>query len=1650
MTEQTSLSRSALLSAIADEYASLGGGGEAADFVDRYFRHVAMDEMAARDAKTLAGVASGHRALAHDRQPGTAKVRVFNPSTDVDGWSSARTVVQIVTDDMPFLVDSVTAAIVGEERDIHLLVHPQFVVTRNALGELEEVEDADPNPHARAGAVGRINESWMLLTIDRETDETQRAELETTIRAVLEDVRESVEDWPKMRTRCLVLAAELEGSPPATVDPQDVRRSITFLRWMADNHFTFLGYREYRLEPGGSAAARAGGEQVATGEVVRPLTGTGLGLLRSDPPAGEEPAVLTPWASELAHAKKILVITKANSRSTVHRRAYLDYVGVREFDASGEVVGERRFLGLYGSTAYTDSVTRIPLVMDKCAEVLARSGVAPDSHTGKDLMGVLETYPRDELFQASADQLYDTAMAVTQLQERRRTKLFLREDEFRRYVSCLVYIPRDRYNTAVRLKMAEILKETFHGESVEFTARVSESALSRLQFVVRMPKGERVRHLGDDDITALEHRLVEVSRTWSDRLGDALRTHHGEVDGNRLFDRFGRGFPTAYEETFTTNQGLADLSHLDRLTDERRTSVALYRPVGSAPEMRRFKLFRVDPLSLTDVLPIFTHMGVEVVDEQPFEVARTDGGVLDVYDFGLRVKDPAIWSAMPHDRLRELFEGAVLAVWEGQAESDGFNQLVLGAQLSWRQIVILRTIAKYLRQTQTAFSQDYFEDALVSNPAIAADLVRLFEARFDPGQYADDEKGRAARTAAEDVLAGRVVDALDQVTSLDHDRIIRSFLAVIRAGLRTNFYQPGRDGSAYHPYVSIKLNPKAIPDLPAPRPAYEIWVYSPRVEGVHLRFGAVARGGLRWSDRREDFRTEILGLVKAQMVKNAVIVPTGSKGGFYPKHLPDPAENREAWLEEGKASYRLFISALLDLTDNRVGEDIVPPQGVVRHDGDDPYLVVAADKGTASFSDIANGVSQSYGFWLDDAFASGGSAGYDHKGMGITARGAWESVKRHFREMGLDTQTEDFTAVGIGDMSGDVFGNGMLLSEHIRLVAAFDHRHIFVDPGPDAATSYAERRRLFDLPRSSWDDYDKSLLSTGGGVFARSLKSIPVSQEMAATLGLAKGTTAMTPAELMKAILHAPVDLLWNGGIGTYVKASSEDNLSIGDRANDGIRVDGKDLRVKVVGEGGNLGCSQLGRIEAALAGIRINTDAIDNSAGVDTSDHEVNIKILLGDVVRSGALSTEERNTFLASMTDEVGDLVLRDNYEQNVLLGNARAQEHQMVSVHERLMRWLEERGDLDRGLEFLPSDAELAKRAHEGLGLKSPEFAVLVAYSKLALKHDLLASDLPDDPWFGQTLADYFPSAMRSAYADELAGHPLRREIVTNAVANSLVNRGGITFAFRAIEETGASAEQVARAFVISREVFDLTGYVDRVEALDNVVATSVQTELYLEFRRLLDRAARWFLTARPGQLDIGAEVARFKEVVQGLGDHVPGLLKGDEKRRLDRRTAELEKAGVPTDLAAQAASLLDWYSLLDIVDIATDTGQDPAAVAPLYYHVSERFGIDTMLSKVTRLPREDRWDALARGALRDDLYAVLEALTRAVIDANRGAKEADAAQQYDRWAKANAEAITRTKGAMTGILRLDNPNIAALSVALRTLRSVIRTGSASPSA
>ncbi|MEJ7834100.1 MAG: NAD-glutamate dehydrogenase, partial [Nocardioides sp.] len=1158
--------------------------GEVGSLLRAYYRHVAPEDVADRSDVDVYGALASHFKLAGNRPQGTAQVRIFTPTLSEHGWSAAgHSVVEVVVDDMPFLVDSLTMELSRQLRDVHLVIHPNFDVVRDITGALEHatpVPDGATQPDGEA-----VRESWMHVEVDRIREGDDPAVIVDDVQRVLRDVRESVEDWRKMHAQVADVVAGLRSDPPPLAS-DEVRQAAELLEWLSDEHFTFLGYREYRLE----LATIDGVED----EVLRAIPGTGLGILRSDQAMSESFGRLPELVKAKAREKTLLVLAKANSRATVHRPAYLDYVGVKTFGQDGEVTGERRFLGLFSSAAYTESLLRIPLIREKAKAVLERSGFDPRSHAGKALMDTLETYPRDELFHTPVEELAPMAESAMHARERRAVRMFIRRDTYGRYVSVLVYLPRDRYNTSVRERFSAILKERLGADSVEFTVGINESTTARVHFVVHLPKGESIPEIDTRD---LERRLAEASRSWRDDFVSAVIAEYGEEIGAILGRRYVDSFPEAYKEDFSSRTASVDLGRLESIVGDEGIDLSLYEGIDAGHGEARLKVYRIgDPLSLSEILPMLSSMGIEVVDERPYELSGLERPS-HVYEFGLRYD-----AALP-DAGRELFQEAVRAVWDGYNEIDGFNELVLGVGLTWRQATVLRAYAKYMKQGNTPFALDYIEDALGNNVDITRLLVQLFEGRFDPAKVKD----RDARTVE---VEDRIVAALDDVASLDHDRILRSYLTLVKATLRTNYFQPGPDGKS-RPYMSFKLEPSAIPELPEPRPRFEIFVYSPRVEGVHLRFGSVARGGLRWSDRRDDFRTEVLGLVKAQMVKNTVIVPVGAKGGFFCKQLPDPSD-RDAWLAEGVACYKTFISGLLDITDNLVEGETVPPADVVRHDDDDSYLVVAADKGTATFSDIANGVAKDYGFWLGDAFASGGSVGYDHKAMGITARGAWVSVQRHFRERGIDCQTEDHTCVGVGDMSGDVFGNGLLCSEHTRLVAAFDHRDIFVDPQPDAATSYAERRRLFDLPRSSWQDYDASLISEGGGVFKRSAKSIPLNDAIREALGIEATVVAMTPAELMRATLQAPVDLLWNGGIGTYVKGEDETHAEAGDKSNDAIRIDGRELRARCVGEGGNLGLTQAGRIEYALRGCegeggRINTDFIDNSAGVDTSDHEVN-----------------------------------------------------------------------------------------------------------------------------------------------------------------------------------------------------------------------------------------------------------------------------------------------------------------------------------------------------------------------------------------------------------------------------------------------------------
>ncbi|TWG94154.1 glutamate dehydrogenase [Nocardioides sp. J9] len=1616
-----------------------GSGGPPRDdlpqLLPAFYRHVATEELAARSDIDVYGAFASHHHLALEREPGTAKVRVFTPTVAEHGWSAAgHSVVEVVTDDMPFLVDSLTMLLARMVHDVRTVVHPTFDVRRDAAGHLlsvEPVASGSVTPSEEA-----VRESWMHIEIGRlggssDDPDEQYDEVAAACHRVLSDIRAAVEDWSAMQARVTDIVEGLASEPPP-LDAEEVRRTRELLGWLADEHFTFLGYREYVLDQ--VELADSEGPE----DVLRPVPGSGLGILRETAVDGDTSVAFSrlPEAVKAkAREKTLLVMAKANSRSTVHRPAYLDYVSVKTFDDAGEVVGERRFLGLLSSAAYTESLLQIPLLREKVAEVLERSGYDARSHDGAALLDTLETYPRDELFHTPVEELSPIVEAAMQARERRAVRLFIRRDTYARYLSVLVYLPRDRYNTGVRQRFVKILVDQIGRgrigpEDVEFNVSINESTTARVHFVVHLPKGELVPD--DIDSADLERRLVDASRSWQEDFLQAVIAEYGEEVGALLGRRYVDAFPEAYKEDFNPRAAAVDLGRIEAIQGESGIDQSLYADLDAADGEARLKVFRVgEPLSLSGVLPMLSSMGVEVVDERPYSLTGLDRRT-HVYDFGLRYHE-----AMP-DHARELFSDALRAMWDGRTEVDGFNRLVLRAQLTWRQAMVLRAYAKYMRQGNSPFALDSIEQALVDNVELARLLVLLFETRFDPG--ADD-----GRTEREEGLVSQISAALDDVASLDHDRILRSYLTHVQATLRTNYFQDA-DGDP-KAYLALKLEPSAIPDLPEPRPKFEIFVYSPRVEGVHLRFGSVARGGLRWSDRRDDFRTEILGLVKAQMVKNTVIVPVGAKGGFYAKQLPDPSD-REAWLAEGVECYKTFIRGLLDVTDNLVDGKNVPPTNVVRHDADDSYLVVAADKGTASFSDIANGVAKDYGFWLGDAFASGGSVGYDHKAMGITARGAWVSVRRHFREMGIDCQNEDITVVGIGDMSGDVFGNGMLCSEHIRLVAAFDHRDIFIDPEPDAASSYAERKRLFELPRSSWQDYDTSLISKGGGVFSRSAKSIPINAEIRGALGITGHVERMTPAELMRAILLAPVDLLWNGGIGTYVKASTETNADAGDKANDAIRVDGGQLRARCVGEGGNLGFTQRGRIEYAAEGGRINTDFIDNSAGVDTSDHEVNLKILLDRVVLAGDLTTKQRNELLASMTDEVAELVLRDNYEQNLALANAARNAPSLLHVHEQWMRDLESRGLLDRELEALPPTREVKRRIEAGGALTQPELSVLMAYTKIVLAEELLASDLPEDPYLDLDLRSYFPEPVREGFPEQIGAHPLRREIIVTQVVNDLVNGAGMTYWPRLAGETGASPAELTRANFVAREIYGSLELRRELEQYDNVLDAGLQTRMRVEMRTLVERASRWLVTNRRPPLDSQANVEFFAGRVQETMLELPSLLTGAELSSYEKRRSSLESQSVPEDLAARVAAFDVAYTLLNIVEIADRTDLAPAEVARVHFTLGERLGVSALQQRIVELPRADQWQTMARAALRDDLHAVHAQLTGEVLTATAElSPESDedpqdfASRRVASWEGNAGGVVDQAIGALRAVCADEPADLAKVSVGLRVVRGLL---------
>lgn len=1626
-----------------------------AELIALYYRLVPAEELGSAEPAELAAVVRSHLALAVERVPGRALVRLLNPTLAEDGWSSRDTVVQIVTDDMPYLLDSVIAELARIKVSVRRLVHPIVVVRRDLTGALREVlTGANPDEAPTDALV----ESWMYVNIDRTADPDRARQVEQRLLTVLTDVREVVEDTQRMAGVAYTLADKLDTAPPP-LPAEEVADGAALLRWLADGHFTFLGYRRYELvwqSPGGPAntggPANIGGLGSDPTPGLRAVLASGLGVLRKDSVAARG---LSTGPDVDPLARTLLVLTQASAPATVHRPIYPHYIGVKTFDERGEVSGEHRFLGVLATTALHEDVMQIPVIGRRVLQVIHRAGVPLDSYSAQRMLEVLQTYPRAELFSTDPDSLYQAVTGVLSLTQRRTLRLFCRRDPYRRFFSCLVYLPRDRYTTAARLAMQDVLMRDLHGTGVEHSAQIGESVHARVHFTVHTDPGDSGVPTRPD-VRAITERLEDAVRTWDDRLLDAALTS-GAVTAD-LAQRYLAAFPQAYKEDFDAATALADICRLEALPAQDGLDLCFDLPRGATPGEGRLTLYLAGlRITLSHVLPVLQQMDVEVVDERPYEVVRGDGVHCWIYDFGLQVDATLLAQLAGQDveDVQRRFCDAFAAAWRGACEVDHVNALVLHAGLDWRQAAVLRGYLRYLRQARSPYSQHYVEDVLLAHSGIAAALVALFEARFDPALDA------ATRDIRHDELAGRIATMIDGVAGLDADRILRNLLTLIRATVRTNHYVSDSDGSA-RPYLALKLDSKAVLELPEPRPAFEIFLYSPQVEGVHLRFGLVARGGLRWSDRREDFRTEVLWLAKAQAVKNAVIVPVGAKGGFVVKRPPtptgDPRLDREAFQAEGIACYRMFVSGLLDLTDNLIDGMSRHPDQLVCHDGDDSYLVVAADKGTATFSDIANAVAASHRFWLGDAFASGGSAGYDHKAMGITARGAWESVKRHFRELGVDIQTEDVTVVGIGDMSGDVFGNGMLCSQHIRLLAAFDHRHVFVDPDPDPASSYVERRRLFELPRSSWDDYDRSLISAGGGVWPRSAKRVPVSAQLRRALGISGDIpggipgdiTELSAPELVRAILLSPAQLLFNGGIGTYVKAATETHADVADKANDAVRVDGAQLRVRVVAEGGNLGLTQRGRIEFARAGGKINTDAIDNSAGVDCSDHEVNIKILLDRLVTDSVLSAGERRAVLTEMTGEVAALVLAHNADQNTQLGVSRAHAASMVSVHGRLVTYLEERHGLDRGLAILPTRAQWQARESAGEGLTSPELSTLMAHVKLGLTGEVLASNLPDAEVFRARLPEYFPTPLRDRFAGAIREHPLRREIITTLLVNEVVDRGGITYAYRLAEELAVSAADAVRAYSVAVAVFDLRGTWQATADLGNpvlinpvsvnpvsvnTVPVSVADAMMLALRRLLDRASRWLLLNRPQPLAVGAEINRFRPTVQALAAKVPDWLVGREAGNVAAAARRLTEQGVPDELARRVSAGLASFGLLDVVEVAELADQDAEQVAQLYYVLSAHLGIDRMLSLVSELERGDRWHGLARLALRDDLCAALRKITLAAL--HTGDVGVDPAMMIVAWEQENASRLSRARATLDEISDAASLDLATLSVAVRAL-------------
>ncbi|MGK2236414.1 MAG: glutamate dehydrogenase [Pseudomonadota bacterium] len=1568
-------------------------------FAKALYSNMSKEDLANRNDSDLYGAALSLWNSLEKNTTDDAVIRVFNPEVAKDGWQSSHTIVEIITKDMPFLVDSVRMAMTRENIASHLLLHCPLKIKRDENAKISGLSNL------KAEQESSSTKTVFFIEIDRQTDSSVIESFKKELESVLVDVSVAVDDWQPIRKKLIAVTKELPKRHH-NKSKDEVSETTEFLDWLAKDNFTLMGYREYELSP-------VQGDYQLKGKMD-----TSLGLMKNS--TEEHTRLLSELpevARQEARSSNLLILTKTNSVSRVHRPAYIDYVGIKRFDDEGNVIGEDRFIGLFSSSFYNNSATDVPVLKSKINRIMEMCDFAKGTHAYKAVLNILETYPRDELVQAREGELLEVAMGVLQVQERDMCRLFVRKDAYGRFLSCMVYVPRERYNTALRRETQDILANAFNSDDkVEFTTYFSESTLARTHYTVRVTDNKIEYNVKD-----IENNLVEAARTWEDKLQSALLESAGEARGNDLNRKYCNAFARSYKDEVLPSAAVVDIEKLELLSDENKLEMLFYRPQEEAnSNIVRLSLFHKDePIHLSDVMPMLENFGLRVVGETPYSVKTSDGRINWIMDFSMLIDSKGM---ADFDKISARFRAALTNVWGNRLENDGFNRLVLMGGLTGREASILRAYAKYMRQIGVTFSQSYIESTFANYPNIAAQIVNLFAKKFSVKSPA------SAKTLEK--LSTQIYLELENVANLDDDRIIRLYVDMIVATLRTNYFQKD-DAGQFKSYVSFKIQPSLIPDVPLPLPAFEIFVYSPRVEGVHLRYGKVARGGLRWSDRREDFRTEVLGLVKAQQVKNTVIVPVGSKGGFVCKQLPT---EREAFIKEGQECYKIFIRGLLDITDNIERGEIVPARDVVRHDEDDAYLVVAADKGTATFSDIANGIANEYNFWLGDAFASGGSVGYDHKKMGITAKGAWESVKRHFREMDIDCQTTDFTVVAIGDMAGDVFGNGMLLSKHIRLQVAFNHMHIFVDPNPDAATSYPERERLFNMPRSSWEDYNKELISAGGGVFSRAAKSIMLSPEMKKMLGTKKAS--MTPNELMKASLMMEFDLLWNGGIGTYIKHSKETDADVGDRANDALRINGRDLGAKIIGEGGNLGATQLGRVEFAAKGGRVNTDFIDNVGGVACSDNEVNIKILLNGLVAEGDLTRKQRDELLYSMTDEVSELVLKDCYRQTHTISITQSKGTSTLKEKIRFIHALEKEGKLNRAIEFIPSDEELAERAAAGKDLTRPELSVLVSYAKMVLKESLVSDEITENPYYRQLLVKSFPRPLREKFNDAMNNHPLRKEIIATKLANSIVNDMGLNFMVRMHEETGANEAEIAMCYSIASEIFEMRETWSSISALDNKIPAAVQTEMLYQLRRTVRRATRWFLRHRNKSQTIEQGIEFFAPTFKDLSDNLNTYMIEKENDRIVIEANKLIDAGVPTDIANRIVSLSSLFSVMDLAEVANSSGKSISMVSNTYFKLGARMGLHWFLEQITKQPVANHWQALARSSYREELDWQQRTLSEVVLNSFEG-DESDVDSQIDEWMDSQDLLLQRWKQMLAEFKTSQSHDFAKFSVALREL-------------